>query len=121
MTIPTDAWVKISTASGPNFSKDGTRIFHLRGTQPLGSGLPQVWVMDADGGNAQQLSAHEEKVATLRRAPNDDRLIWGIDAGGDERQQLWLLEPGGTPRALTAAPEVIHDLGGFSPDGSRIA
>jgi len=121
MTIPTDAWVKISTASGPNFSKDGTRIFHLRGTQPLGSGLPQVWVMDADGGNAQQLSTHEEKVATLRRAPNDDRLIWGIDAGGDERQQLWLLEPGGTPRALTAAPEVIHDLGGFSPDGGRIA
>ena len=121
MTVTTDAWVKISAASGPNFSKDGTRIFHLRGTQPLGSGLPQVWVMDADGNNAQPLSAHTEKVATLRRAPNDDRLIWGIDAGGDERQQLWLLEPGGTPRALTAAPEVIHDLGGFSPDGSRIA
>ena len=121
MKIPTDAWVKLGNASSPNFSKDGSRIFHLRGTQPLGSGLPQVWVMDADGGNATQLSHHDEKVATVRRAPNDDRLIWGIDAGGDERQQLWLLEPGGAPRALTAAPNVIHDLGGWSPDGARIA
>lgn len=120
MTIPTDAWVKIGTASSPAFSKDGTRIFHLRGTQPLGSGLPQVWLMDADGGNATQLSNHDEKVAFLRRAPNDDRVIWGIDAGGDERQQFHLWENGQT-KTLTAAPEVIHDLGGFSPDGNKIA
>ena len=120
MTIPTDAWVKICTASAPAFSKDGSKIFHLRGTQPLGSGLPQVWVMDADGGNPTQLSAHDEKVAFLRRAPNDDRLIWGIDAGGDERQQFHLRDQG-TTKALTAAPGVIHDLGGFSPDGSKIA
>ncbi len=119
MTIPTDAWVKIGTASAPAFSKDGTKIFHLRGTKPLGSGLPQVWVMDADGRNPMQLSTHDEKVALLRRAPNDDRLIWGIDAGGDERQQFHLRQNGET-RALTAAPGVIHDLGGFSPDGSKI-
>ena len=47
-------------------------------------------------------------------------VIWGIDAGGDERQQFHLWESG-VSKTLTAAPEVIHDLGGFSPDGSKIA
>ena len=60
--------------------------------------------------NVRQLSHHDEKVAFLRRCPADDRLIWGIDAGGDERQQFWLLEPGGEPRALTEAPDTIQKV-----------
>jgi dipeptidyl aminopeptidase/acylaminoacyl peptidase len=116
MPIPTESWVQIGAASTPVFSKDGTSLFHLRG-----AGLPQVWVMDADGGNAKQLSFHDEKVGTLRRAPTDDRLLWTIDAGGDELHQIWLLEPGGTPRALTTNSEVMHNFGGWSPDGTRIA
>lgn len=116
MPVPTDAWVQIGAATSPAFSKDGRTLFHLRG-----AGLPQVWAMDLDGGNARQLSHHDEKVAFLRRSPTDDRLIWGIDAGGDERQQFWLLEPGGKPRALTEAPDAIHDFGAWSADGARIA
>ncbi|SDR16043.1 Dipeptidyl aminopeptidase/acylaminoacyl peptidase [Rhizobiales bacterium GAS191] len=116
MPVPTDAWVQIGAATSPGFSKDGRTLFHLRG-----AGLPQVWAMDVDGGNACQLSHHDEKVAFLRRCPTDDRLIWGIDAGGDERQQFWLKEPGAEPRALTEAPDAIHDFGAWSADGARIA
>ena len=116
--MPRDAtaWTRITAASTAVFSKDGGTIYHLRGV-----GLPQVWAMDADGGNARQLSFHDEKVAFLRRSPTDERLIWGIDAGGDERQQFWLLEPGAAPRALTDSPAVINDFGAWSPDGARIA
>jgi dipeptidyl aminopeptidase/acylaminoacyl peptidase len=116
MPVPTDAWVKISAATSPVFSKDGRTLFHLHG-----AGLPQVWAMDVNGGDVRQLSHHDEKVAFLRRCPTDDRLIWGIDAGGDERQQFWLLEPGAEPRALTEAPDAIHDFGVWSADGARIA
>src|SRR5579871_3557008 len=116
MPVPTDAWVQIGAVTTPAFSKDGRTLFHLRG-----AGLPQVFAMDLDGGNVRQLSHHDEKVAFLRRCPTDDRLIWGIDAGGDERQQFWLLEPGAAPRALTAAPDAIHDFGAWSADGTRIA
>ena len=35
--------------------------------------------------------------------------------------QLWLLEPGKEPRALTANAEVMHNFGGWSPDGTRLA
>jgi dipeptidyl aminopeptidase/acylaminoacyl peptidase len=110
------AWVAIGAAGAPVFSRDGRTIFHLRG-----AGLAQVWAMDRNGANARALSNHNEKVAFLRRAPGDDRLVWGIDAGGDERQQIWTLALGESPRALTAAPDVIHDFGAFAPTGNRIA
>jgi dipeptidyl aminopeptidase/acylaminoacyl peptidase len=116
MPYAPSAWVAIGAATSPALSKDGRTIFHLRG-----AGLPQVWAMDRNGGNARALSQHNEKVAFLRRSPADDRLVWGIDAGGDERQQFWTLPPGDVPIALTEAPVVIYDFGAFSPDGSRIA
>jgi dipeptidyl aminopeptidase/acylaminoacyl peptidase len=107
--------VDIQSAAAPAFSRDGTTLFHLRG-----SSLAQVWALNLADGAARPLTAHDEKVAILRRAPKDDRIVYGIDAGGDERQQLWLLDATGS-RPLTADPEVIHDFGAWSPDGTRIA
>ncbi len=111
-----DSWTRIGAYTSPSFSKDGTQLFHMRG-----AGLPQPWVMDIDGGNARQIADFDEKVALLRRSPVDDRAILGVDAGGDERQQFHLMELDGSVRALTEAPDVIHDFGAWSPDGTRIA
>ena len=116
MPYAPESWTRISSATSPAFSKDGSTILHLRGT-----GLAQVWAMDLEGGNARQLSFHDEKVAFIRRAPTDERIMWGIDAGGDELQQFVLLEPGAAPRPVTDLPTVIHDFGAWSPDGTRIA
>lgn len=77
--------------------------------------------MHRDGSDAVQLTSQDENATKLRRAPNDDRLLWQIDAGGDERQQIWLLEPGGTPRTLTAELGASHEIGAFSPDGAHFA
>ena len=89
---------KPSSPSAPQprraFSRDGKTLFHLRG-----SGLPQVWALDLATGADRQLTFHDEKVAILRRSPVDDRLIYGIDRGGDERQQLLLLDPATRNRA----------------------
>jgi dipeptidyl aminopeptidase/acylaminoacyl peptidase len=118
MPAPHD-FARIATASAPAFSRDGQRLYHLRD-----NGLPQLWVMDLDTGAARQLTSEDEKIAFLRRAPADDRLIYGFDRGGDERQQLMLLDPEAErplPVKLTAAPAVIHDFGAWSPDGGRIA
>jgi len=112
-------FVEIGAATAPAFSRDSQTLFHL-----LGSGLPQVWALDLATGTDRQLTSHDEKVALLRRAPTDDRLIYGIDQGGDERQQLLLLDPRDAspePRALTSRLNVIHDFGGWSPDGTRFA
>ena len=107
-------YAAIEIAAAPHFSADGTTLFHLRG-----AGLQQVWALDLGTGAARKLTAHDEKVAVLRRAPDDDRLIYGIDAGGDERQQFWLFD--GSARPLTQALDVIHGFGGWHKDGARLS
>ncbi len=114
MTRVTEDYATTSAAAAPAFSCDGHTVYHLRG-----AGAPQLWAMTVDGTGARVVAAPDEKVAFLRRAPKDDRIIFGIDAGGDERQQLWLVD--GVPRPLTEAPRVMHDFGAWSPDGSAIA
>lgn len=114
-----ESFVSISAATAPAFSRDAQTLFHLRG-----SGLPQVWSLDLVSGAERQLTSHDEKVAFLRRSPVDDRLIYGIDRGGDECQQLLLIDPHDAapqPQRLTDNPSVIHDFGAWSPDGTRIA
>jgi dipeptidyl aminopeptidase/acylaminoacyl peptidase len=110
-----EAFVTIGAATSPSFSRDGETLFHLRG-----SGLPQVWALNLATGAERQLTFHEEKVAFIRRSPVDDRLIYGIDRGGDERQQLLLLDGDAEPRELTANPALIHDFGGWSSDATKI-
>ena len=111
----TSHYAAMSTAAAPAFSCDGRTLYHLRGF-----GTPQLWAMGLDGGDARALVETGEKTAFLRRAPGDERIIFGIDAGGDECQQLWLYD-GGTPVALTDAPAASHDFGAWSPDGSQLA
>ncbi len=114
-TERTDRYATASAGTAPAFSLDGTTVFHL-----CGAGAPALWAMRADGTGERLIAAPDEKVAFLRRAPKDDRLVFGIDAGGDERQQLWLVD-GGAVRPLTEVPSAIHDFGAWSPDGTSLA
>jgi dipeptidyl aminopeptidase/acylaminoacyl peptidase len=80
-----------------------------------------VWEVSAEGPSwPEQLTFYEERVSGAEYSPKGSRLLFSMDAGGNERTQLYLLE-GGEAIDLTRAPEAIHYSGGFSPDGRRIA
>lgn len=113
MPAPED-FAHIGAASAPAFSRDGQTIFHLRG-----AGTPDIWAIDRTTGESRQLTDTPEKVAFLRRSPTDDRIIFGTDRGGDERQQLFLLDPDLKP--ITTDITVIHDFGAWAPDGTKFA
>ena len=101
------------------------------------SGVPQVWVTDpvtepiADAGAGlpvRQLTQVPDRVAALSAAPDGQSIVFGMDTGGNEHQQLWLLAvPGGDPAragdpvALTDRPDVIHSFGAIAPAGDRFA
>ncbi len=86
------------------------------------TGVPQVWMVGADGGSPRRLTDFSERIGALAASPHGNRIVFGMDAGGNERQQLWTLEPdNGEARALTADPRSIHAFGAFSPDGGRFA
>lgn len=101
----------IDAATQPGFSRDG-RIVHYLSGHPA-----QLQALDLANGTTRPLTHHAGRVVFHRRAPGDDRLIYGVDCG-DERQALWLLD--GTSRPLTDAPGIIHHFGAWHPDGTTI-
>ena len=109
-------YLKIRSAWGASWSPDGLRISFLTEI----TGVPQVWEVSSEaGGWPEQLTFHEERVSGAEYSPTENKILFGMDAGGNERSQLFLLADGGVTD-LTRAPEAIHYSGGFSPDGSRV-
>jgi dipeptidyl aminopeptidase/acylaminoacyl peptidase len=110
-------YLKIRSAWGPSWSPDGRKVSFLTEI----TGVPQVWEVPAEGPSwPEQLTFYEERVSGAEYSPTRDRLLFGMDAGGNERTQLFLLE-GGEVTDLTRAPGAIHYSGGFAPDGERVA
>ena len=77
---------------GASFAPDGQTISFLTDI----TGTPQVWTVPAQGGWPDQRTFGPERVAGARYAPCGDRLLYSMDAGGDERAQLYLLEDDGS-------------------------
>ncbi len=110
-------YLQARAANGASFSPDGETIAFLTDI----TGVPQVWTVPAAGGWPHQRTFSAERVAGVQYAPQGDRLLFQMDTGGDERVQLYLLEENGTRlTALTEAPGVIHQFGGWSPDGQKV-
>jgi dipeptidyl aminopeptidase/acylaminoacyl peptidase len=100
------------------------------------SGIPQLWVSDpvtepvdpVHGLAVHQITDTPDRISALMATHAGDALLFGMDTGGDEHQQLWRIDlPGGDPArasrpvTLTSETGVIHSFGAVSPDGSRLA
>ena len=109
-------YLKVRGAWGASWSPDSQRVSFLTEI----TGVPQVWEVPVGGGWPEQLTFHEERVSGAEYSPIRDEILFGMDAGGNERSQLFLLG-NGVERDLTRNPEAIHYSGGFSPDGARVA
>ena len=111
-----DRYLKIRAAYGATWSPDGRRLAFLTDI----TGVPQAWEMPTSGGWPEQLTFDDERVSGVYYSPKENRVVYSMDAGGNERAQLFLLG-GGEEQDLTRAPDAIHYFGGFSPEGERIA
>src|SRR6266581_4960950 len=117
-----ERYLNIRTAYGASFSPDGTRISFLTDI----TGVPEVWSVAIDLSTTtppwpEQLTFRGERVAGAAFSPADKVLLVSADTGGNERTQLHTLDADGTAfTALTVQPEVIHQFGGWSPDGRSV-
>ncbi len=106
-------YLNIQSASSPTFSPRGHEIAYLSNL----TGTNQVWKKKM-GGEPQQLTFYEDRVQRVKWSPRGDVILFTKDQGGNERSQLYLMDPDGeNVRALTHAPKVIHQFGNFSQDG----
>ena len=82
-------------------------------------------------GELTELTSLPEPVATAEYVPGTRQAVLAIDAGGNERHQLYVLDLDGATasivvgfdrlRALTSDPRYGHQSGGVSPDGRSLA
>ncbi|MGM0592286.1 MAG: S9 family peptidase [Halobacteriota archaeon] len=113
-----ERYLNIRSAYGADFGPVGDTLSFLMNT----TGVPQLWTVDAPGSWPEQRTFYDERVTFASWSPERPELVFGMDAGGNERQQLFLLTPAtGTVAHLTQTPDAKHRWGGWSHDGDRFA
>jgi dipeptidyl aminopeptidase/acylaminoacyl peptidase len=93
------------------------------------SGTMQLY--EVASGDPVELTSLPEPVAGAHYIPGTRRAVLAIDAGGNERHQLYLLDLDDAAarivagfdglEALTSDPRFGHELAGVSPDGRTLA
>ncbi len=112
-----ERFLNIRNASGPSISPKGDEVVYLTNV----SGINQVWKNQIVGGYPEQLTFFDDRVHEVHWSPRGDVILFTKDQGGDERTQLYLMDPNGeTIEVLTNDPKVIYNFGDFSRDGSKI-
>lgn len=113
-----ERFLQTRAAGGASIHPDGQRLAFVADI----TGVPQVWAMPSTGGWPEQLTFGSERVNFVRFGPTGDHLIFGMDVGGNEQQQLyWLAGDGSRVRDLTGRADALHYWGDWSPDGRQIA
>jgi len=97
------------------FTRDGSALL-IASDRP---GVRQLFLVPSEGGEPEQLTDLPEPVdGTLLP---DGRVLLSVDAGGNERTQLYLLERGGEPEPLIVDPRFNHWTPVVSRDGAMLA
>ena len=108
------AMAEIPSTFSAKYSRDGKRIAFLSNR----SGTPQVWVVDAAGGEAKQVTQGADPVGSVEWSPVEDRIAYDVARGGGFNAQVYYSKPDGTDvKRITSGGKEDNFSGSFAPDG----
>jgi dipeptidyl aminopeptidase/acylaminoacyl peptidase len=112
-----ERYLNVRSAGGADLGPDGQLSFLLNTT-----GTGQVWSLREPLGWPEQHTFFEESVSFVDSSPERAEAVFGMDEGGNERAQLYLLNyESGEITDLTARPAAKHRWGGWDSEGDRFA
>jgi dipeptidyl aminopeptidase/acylaminoacyl peptidase len=108
------AMAEIPSTYSPQYSRDGKRIAFLSNR----SGTPQVWMVDAAGGEPKQITQGTDPVGSVEWSPIEERIAYDVARGGGYNSQLYYSKPDGSDaRLMTSGGKEDNFSGAFAPDG----
>jgi len=108
------AMAQIPSTYSSVYSHDGKRIAFLSNR----SGTPQVWLIDASGGEPKQITQEVDPVGSLAWSPVDDTIAYDVARGGGYNAQVFLSKSDGSgARRITSGGKEDNFPGAFAPDG----
>jgi dipeptidyl aminopeptidase/acylaminoacyl peptidase len=100
----------------PAFSPDGRSVAFVTDM----TGIQQLWQVSVDGGWPEQLTFTDDRVMLGLYGHHAPDLVFGMDNGGDERQQIFRLRAG-VVTEIDVDPAVMHAIGVISKDDRHVA
>ncbi|MFU8803348.1 MAG: S9 family peptidase [Bradymonadaceae bacterium] len=109
--------MNIRSATNGSLRRDGGRMAFLTDM----TGTHQLWTVDEATGWPDQLTFFEDRLMFASYGPHGSGIAFGIDAGGNEDQLIFLNDDeGGLPERLSPT-DAKHMWGGWSHDGRSMA
>ena len=109
-----EAMASIPSTYSPVYSRDGKRIAFLSNR----SGTPQVWMVEAAGGEPKQVTQGSDPVGSVDWSPVEDRIAYDVARGGGFNAQVFYSKPDGSDaQRITSGGKEDNFSGGFAPDG----
>src|SRR5262245_10161671 len=92
-----EQFLTTTTISGSSFSHDDSQILFTSNK----SGVFNLYTVPVTGGEAKQLTNSPKTTFSISYFPNDDRILFRQDEGGDENYHIYVRESDGTIKDLT--------------------
>lgn len=109
-----EQFMATTTVNGASFSADGKRILFSSNE----SGIFNLYSVPVVGGKPEALTrSTTDSTFAVSYFPDDDRVLYTRDAGGNEQNHLYVLESGGRERDLTPGGKLKAKFGNWSQDG----
>jgi dipeptidyl aminopeptidase/acylaminoacyl peptidase len=107
----------VGFCAAPSFSPDGSSIAFLSSM----TGVPQVFIVPAEGGWPVQVTAGSDPVGRLAWSPRGDLIAYTVAPGGGLNTQIHVVSSDGSgARRLTAGGKDNNRLGVWTDDGTAI-
>jgi len=111
-------FLEVKSAWSPSFSPDASKVSYISNI----TGIAQIYLISKSGGDAVQLTNSDDPISFASFSPTRNLIIFGKSDGGNEKNQLYLLDPNTKAiTQLTNNKEARHDFGSWSYDGKRVS